>query len=383
MAASNTNSPGNSAIAPYSLDDYFQAMPIGSIERALGNNLFGINHQQIPAMVSSNLDLYGLTFFTRPQLNLQSDNIRNLRQFYSLLTDIDTSMQRFVRTTLDPRLMEGYRINDMSTSGSNYSVGAIPCPVVDNSMAFIPVLTNNLNAISGWPDIVSPTFTTKPGLYNQTFSQVDGSVKHFESFDLSATFRNTRGDPILYLFYIWLWYMSAVFEGYLVPYPDFIVENELDYNTRIYRLVLDQTRTYVKKIAATGAAFPISVPMGTFFDFDKEKPFNDQNRDFTIQFKCDGVTYQDDILIKEFNMTVAIFNPAMNDTNRPNMMVKVNKNLLNYFNNRGYPYIDPNTYELSWYVDANLFSNRVSTIVSTGANNGKSMDNTQLTPSGL
>ena len=361
---------------PYSLDDYFQSMPIGSIRRAIGNNLYGINHRQIPGMVTSNTDLYGLTFFTRPQLNLQSDNIRNVRQFYPMLTDISTSIQRFVRTTLDPRLIDGYMINTPDAPGNVYSVAPISCPLVDNKMAFIPVLTNSLNAISGWQDIVAPVYDSKNGLYNQQFSQVDGSVKYLQAFDISATFRNTRGDAILYMFYIWLWYQSLVFEGYLVPYPDFLVENELDYNTRIYRLVLDQTRTYVKKIAATGASFPTSVPMGSFFDFDKEKPYNDQNKDFTIQFRCNGVTYQDDILIKEFNATVVIFNPAMSDASRAQSMVKVEKSLLNYFNNRGYPRIEPNTYELEWYIDKSTFNSRVASMVSAGV--GVSDINTQL-----
>ena len=351
---------------PYSLDDYFQSMPIGSVRRAIGNNLYGINHRQIPGMVTSNTDLYGLTFFTRPQLNLQSDNIRNVRQLYPLLTDVSTSIQRFVRATLDPRLINGYRIVTPHKPGNIYSVAPISCPLVDNKMAFIPVLTNSLNAISGWPDIVAPVYDSKNGLYNQQFSQVDGSVKYLQAFDMSATFRNTRGDTILYLFYIWLWYQSLVFEGYLTPYPDFLVENELDYNTRIYRLVLDQTRTYVKKIAATGACFPISVPMGSFFDFDKEKPYNDQNKDFTIQFRCNGVTYQDDILIKEFNATSVIFNASMSDANRHLAMVKVEKSLLSYFNNRGYPYIDPNTYELQWFVEKSLFDARATTITSSG-----------------
>ena len=53
--------------------------------------------------------------------------------------------------------------------------------------------------------------------------------------------------------------MSLVFEGKLVPYFDYMAENTIDYNTRIYRLVTDSTHMYVTKIAATGYAFPISV----------------------------------------------------------------------------------------------------------------------------
>ena len=215
-----------------SMDEVYQNLPIGSVEKAIGNNLYGFNHRQIPGMVSSNKDVYGLTFFVRPQLNLTPQNIRNIRMFYSLLTANPTSLQRFVRCTLDPRVMIGSESGDGILSGTGIS-----CPLVDNNHAFIPVLTNNLNALSGWPDITAPTFTSKNGMYNEVYSQVDGITRNFESFDIDATFRNTRGDPILFMFYVWVHYTSLVYEGLLMPYIDYLLENELDYTSRIYRVL--------------------------------------------------------------------------------------------------------------------------------------------------
>lgn len=344
-------------IVPHSLDDYFQSTPIGSIDKAIGNNLYGINHQQTTTFVPSNRDMYGLTFFVRPQLNMQADNIRNVRQFSPLLTDQVLSIQRFVRCMLDPRLMKGYNF-------MNLKVPPMSCPIMDNTQAFIPVLTNNINSISGWPDIVAPTFDSKAGLYREVFSMVDGITRYYESFDIDVSFRNTHADPILYLFYIWLHYSSFVFEGKLVPYLDMLAENEIDYNTRIYRLVLDKNRNKVTKIAATGASFPISVPTGSFFDYSKERPFNDQNKDITIRFKCNGVDYQDDISISEFNKTVEIFNPNMLDGNREKYMVNVDKSLQPMFNNRGYPRINPYTYVLEWWVTNSVYQQRTSTFIS-------------------
>jgi hypothetical protein len=339
------------SIVPHTLDDYFQSSSIGSVEQSIGNNLYGINHRQIPSMVPMNKDSYGLTFFVRPQLNFQSDNIRNYRLLYPLLTDNTISIQRFVRATLDPRLLYGYGQGKTKTP-------AIKCPIVDNTNAFIPVLTNNLNSISGWPDTVAPTFSSKEGLYGEVYSQVDGIVRNYGAFDIDATFRNTKGDPIVYMFYAWLHYMSMVYEGLMVPYPDFIIENEIDYNTRIYRLVLDSEKRYVTKIAATGVSFPVSIPLGQFFDFNKDKPYNDQSSDITIRFRCLGAQYQDDILVKEFNATVALFNPDMKDGKRDASMMKIttriatemNEPLMLFrLNNRGYPRISPNNYELEWW----------------------------------
>jgi hypothetical protein len=217
---------------------------------------------------------------------------------------------------------------------------------------------NNLNSLSGWPDVTANVFTSDRGLYNEEWSQVDGSTRIFESFSLDATFRNTRGDPILYMFYIWLHYMSNVFDGTLIPYIDFITENEIDYNTRIYRLVLDKNKKYVTKIAATGASLPMSIPTASFFDFNKDTPFNLQNKDFTVRFHCNGADYMDDISIKEFNDTVVIFAPFMSDKYRESVMVKVDDYLLQVFNNRGYPRIDPKTYEMEWWVAAEYYNRR-------------------------
>lgn len=349
-----------SSVLPYSLDDYFQSTPIGSIERAIGENLYGINHQQISSAVPSNKDLYGLTFFVRPQLNMQADNIRNERLFYPLLSQNETSMQRFVRCMLDPRLMYGYG------EGKN-SVPRIPCPLLDNQQAFITVLTNDLLSISGWPDMALPTFKSDKGLYNEVYMQADGIVKNYENYSITASFRNTRGDPILYMFYIWLHYQALVFEGTLIPYPDFIVENELDYNTRIYRLVLDPTRTYVKKIAACGVAQPVSVPTASFFDYSSDKPYNDQNKDISIQFECLGAIYQDDILVDEFNKTVQVFNPSMRDMSRDFTMAKVRNSLYHLFKNRGYPRIDPLTYALEWWIDKPYYEARAGAFLNISA----------------
>lgn len=357
-----TTPPADSSTTPItniSIDDLFSTTPIGSVNRAIGNNLYGINHRQVPGMVQSNKDIYGLTFFTRPQLNLQDGNIRNVRQLYSLLTQDSQTLQRFVRTTLDPRLMTGYQYGD----DLSQSVPPIDCPLVDPENVFIPVLTNNLNSISGWPDMVTHAFTSKPGLYNEVYAQVDSTSRVFEAFDLDASFKNSRGDPIAYMFAVWMMYQSNVFEGKLVPYLDFISENEIDYNTRIYRLVLDQTKTIVTKICCTGASFPISLPTASFFDYSHDKPFNDQNKDIAIRFKCLGVDYFDDIVIAEFNQSVCIFNPGMRDDYRDTAMVKVNKNLIGYFNNRGYPRINPTNNELEWYIATDLFNNRVLSMI--------------------
>jgi hypothetical protein len=334
----------------HTVEEFFRTTNLGSIERSIGDNLYGIRYSPGKATVPLNKDYYGLTFFTRPQLNMQSNNLRNVRQFYGLLTDSEYSLQRYVRAILDPRIMNdySYRAGDM--------VKGISAPLVDNLNAFIPVLTNNLLSISGFPDIAVPTYTSTEGVYGESQSFVDGLSENYSSYDVDASFKNTIGDPIIYMMYIWTKYMSYVFEGRVVPYPDFLFEREIDYNTRIYRLILDSNQVYVKKIFATGASFPVSVPTGGFADFNSEDVFNMGNKEFSIRFKCDGFIAFDEILVYEFNKTVCTFNPAMEDGNRGKAMVKVPNGFRAQFNNRAYPRIDPRTHELQWWVFYDLYN---------------------------
>lgn len=320
------------------LDDIFKSTPLGSVDNSIGNVFYGINHRQQPSAVPINKDSFGLTFFTRPQLNLQTLNIRSDRRLIPLLNTKDASIQRIIRCYLDPRL-------------NNKTLN---CPFVDPLNAFMPILTNHLISASGWPDIAIDTFDSKPGAYKEVYSQVDSIAEIYQAFTLSATFRNMVSDPITSLFYIWTLYQSLVFQGILVPYPDFIVKNEYDYNTRIYRLILDSNRRYVQKIGCCGAAFPVSVPMGAAFNFENDKPYNLSNSDIQINFKCIGANYQDAIIVNEFNSAVEIFNVNMRENKdqsyRNSNMQKIDMDLLGMFNNRGYPRINPDSYELEWYI---------------------------------
>lgn len=306
----------------------------------IADNIFGINHRQIPTAIPKNRDRYGLTFFTRPQLNLTKDNLRNVRLMSPLLTNSPTDYPKVIRSALDPRMQIGW----------GRDVPKEECTLVDNQQAFIPFLTNNIRSISGWKDIEVPFFSAKAGAYREDYSMVDGLTVDYTTYTLTANFRNMRGDLITGLFYFWAHYMSHVFEGKLMPYPDYLVENMLDYNTRIYRLVLDHTRTKVQGIAATGIATPMAVPIGQKFDFAVDQPYNDAYAEISVPFKCDGICYNDDILIFEFNETVCIFNPAMKDKTRETMMTQIPESMKFVFNHRGYARIDPNDYTLQWWV---------------------------------
>jgi hypothetical protein len=133
-----------------------------------------------------------------------------------------------------------------------------------------------------------------------------------------------------------------------------IVENEIDYMTRIYRLVLDPTRTYVQKIANCGAAFPTAVPMGAAFNYTSDSPLANDNEQISIPFQCIGVEYNDPISIQEFNATVVYFNPEMDDGSRSQLFTKLSKSELALFNYQGYPRIAEDN-ELEWWVSNDVY----------------------------
>lgn len=325
------------------LDELLEiSQPIGSIEKALSNNLFGINHEQTKGVIQENRDTYGFTFFTRPQLNLSSPNLRNIRPLYNFLTNNEFTIQRYVRNSLDPRLAR--------PGGPDKD--SIKSPLVDEANGFISMLTNTIKNVSGWPDIVAPSFTSASGVKKEQWSIMDGSIEVYESFDLDCSFRNIKNEPTIMMFQTWLYYMAKVFEGMMSPYIDMISNNEIDYNTRIYRLVLDESKRFVTKIAATGASFPVNVPIGKFFDYTDENKYNMQTKDINIRFKCLGASYNDPILVKEFNEVSAIFNSDVRNllNGDKHNLEEIPHDLLKYMNNRGYPIIDPITYELKWYL---------------------------------
>lgn len=328
------------------IDDFLnKTQPIGSIEKAVSESLYGINHTKVPNATIDNKDSFGYAFFTRPQLNLSDSNLVHVRKFIDLLSTKDSSIHRYIRMMLDPSLKVS-------------SGGKVNSPYINNRLAFIPVLTNNLKNMSGWPDMVMPTYTSKQGLKKEQWGIADGMVDIYDSFDIDCTFRNTISEPIIIMMQTWLYYMAYVFEGMMVPYPLFIADNEIDYNTRIYRLVMDKTNRYVTKIAAVGASMPINVPTGKLFDFSSETPYNTQTKDVNIRFKCYGAMYNDSILVDEFNKTTIVFNNKMQaviDSEFKPMsghsydMIPLE--LRDRFNHRGYPLINTETFELDWWLD--------------------------------
>lgn len=341
---------------PRHIDDYLNVIRrnVGqaNLNKQASDTFFGLNITQRNASLPPNTENHGYVFFTRPLMNMSYDNLVVDRVLSSLLASDVESVQRKIRAYFDPR--------HPSPDWSNFEAKG-----VDNKQAFIPLLTNNIISLSGWPDFTLNTRTDPPGLYREAYSYVDDIPYNYETNDVVATFRNLTGDPITYMMLMWGWYMALAYEGRIMPYPDLLALNEIDYHTRIYRLVMDRTRTYVSRIAACGAAYPITAPVGNIFNFEgdgSQSPFSNVDDQVSINFRYMGFTYYDNLLVYEFNTTVEEFNRDMSDDNRSRNMVKLQNYEKNYFQRYAYARINEHTLELEWWVDKAYYEHHMEAV---------------------
>jgi hypothetical protein len=358
------------------IDTVLTTLPSGSVGSAISQNIYGFNHMQTPSAIQSNKDYYGYTFFTRPDLNLAPSNLMSHRWMNPLLSKDKMSLQRMIRCTLDPEL---------GSPAARGEKAGIDSPFVDPHQAFIPILSNTLLSISGWPDFTVPTYTSPAGVYKEATSWVDGMPDIYGVYDVTLNFRNIPGNPVIQLFYYWILYECLVYMGNLVPNPDNNLNNRIDYNTRIYRLTMDETKRYVTGIYASGASFPTSVPLGALANYEADRgPINNANDQISIPMRCIGFQAMDDVLIDDFNRTSYQFNSVFakktasgSDVTRSGFH-KLTADEKRYWNFFGYPQINENTLELEWWVENDIYTGPGPTKI-TSANQDASLRTTQTT----
>ena len=305
----------------------------------------------VPAL-PANADHQGFTFFTKPCLNLSYNNVIGTRKLAFLANQNRNSMGMAIKCMLSPYGFDGAPSTTLAgqvTPAGDHGRSNI----IDDQCAFLPI-SNFLLSLSAPPDIVADIYTSNEGYNKEQVSWIDSKPNYYGAYDLTATFINMEGDPITTIISTWMEYAMRVLEGSMLPFPINIVENRVDYQTRIYRLVMDRSKRFVQRIYACGAAFPTSVPTGAVMGYSEGKHLSPEADQIQVTFRCVGAMYDDPILITEFNMTVMSFNQSMTDANRSKSMKKVEgvtetglsmRTLLNY---KMYPRISP-TMELEWW----------------------------------
>ena len=356
IVAANPNDPtfklenvllaGKSKEMAQVIDQLYIQCGLGAVKSGLTRSLYGINFAGTPNQMPVNRDTYGMTFFTRPLLNLSEANIRNNRIMSQLLNKDKESMHCLLRCYLDPRIFD---------EESRASVG-YGSPFLNEKSPFISILSNNLLSMSGWPDFDAQLFTSAAGNFREEYSYVDGVVKHYGTWDATCSFRNIDGNMIVNIFFYWLLYQASVaVVGDLLPYPIMNLGHEIDYNTAIWRMTFSPDRKRITGIART-IAYPITCPIGAQFNFESDSVYNTENEQTSIQFKCHGAEYNDDILIDEFNMLVEIFDPDFRYDTREKNYVQIPPSMWRLFNGMAQPRINPATDEMEWWVTIDDYS---------------------------
>lgn len=322
------------------------SMGFANSEQRLITNLRGINILQNQANFNVGSENMGYTFFTRPSLNLSYDNIAVVRKMVPMLTKDKNSVHRYIRASLDH--LGGSR-DPMAGS-----------PAVDPLSAFIPVLTNTLETLGGWPSVNVDSYNSRAGNYKEQWAMSDGCYDIRGNYSLNASFINPPNDVVSRLFNTWTMYQSYVYDGTLAPYNEARIQRFIDYQTRCYRFVMDFSKQRILKWAACGVAYPTTNSDSDSYDFDRSKVYNDNLNRIDVSFMATGAEYNDPITLYEFNRAVEIMNRGMRDPAK-NVVVngvsrKMKGNMIKlkqaekiHMNFMAYPYIDLHTNELEWY----------------------------------
>lgn len=314
----------------------------GALGGRFHDMLGGYNRTQQGVAVPANTDMQGLTFFTRPNLNLSIDNIMAYRQLTVLASDQPASYSRIIRRMLWP---DSY---GSDIEGDN--------AIFNNRQAFMPLLSNALTNMSGWPDLTLHAYSSTEGMAKESWMMNDTIAEINGRYTLDCTFENTLGDPISLTLFAWLLYIGGVYLGTKIqPAGYSIVQNEMDYNTRIYRFVTDWSGRYIQKWAACGAAFPSGLSIGSAFNYSREAPYNENQKSIQTSFECTVAEYNDPITLWEFNKLTVMFNPDMGDGERQKKMVQITPEQRKLFNYKGYPWINLQTNnELEWWIEKDI-----------------------------
>ncbi|QDB70265.1 hypothetical protein CF8_0097 [Aeromonas phage CF8] len=256
-----------------------------------------------PAMMPLSDNTIGLSFVTRPQLNLTDDNISRSEKLCSLLGCSQYSIGAYVRGMLDERW-----------AAANQPVA------VNNKIPFIPCLTGYLKTSTGFGDLQMQIQGSDPGIREQVYQRVASKLEENGMYTMSQTYFNPKPMVIPALFQTWQDYISEVVSGdrHLTPRDFYLFSNRVDFDCRIYHLIMNKDAEYLEHIFATVQSIPNTYQAGALANID-----NTQNSiraegqdDFSVQFSSVGMRFNELGLIQAFNEHSFSYNPGLRPDKR-------------------------------------------------------------------
>lgn len=281
-------------------------------------------------------------FFTRPRVNLSRSTLIVDRILSKLNKTIGDSIEKSIRLLLDPSL--GYKRANTEYVENN---------IIRNDEPFITVLSNAVNTVSGHPDPIIESFTSKEGLYKEQVSHIEGTDKLFGAWYATINFTNLKGEGVWLLLDTWIRYSVLVKAGKILPYSRYLLGRQVDYQSGLFTLVLGDDNRTIKHIAST-IVFPTALSKGKLFDSMKDVSKRAGVEDISVRFRCIGAEYDDPITAFEFNKHVASFAGSLRNyihgDIRGSEYVVVPPNIYSRFNDRCIPFIDLKYGKLEWLV---------------------------------
>lgn len=315
-----------------------RALGAGSDSSRFQDMFYGFNRlAQLP-----NVPVYtenqGMIFFTRPELNLSYNNISGVRRLTPFAESEEVNQTAHaVKCALDPITQK----NDKARKSK----------LIDMRNPYLTYFSNLCLTMNQPPDIGIEVHTSPEGMMKEQWMIADGVVETNGYFDISCTFNNVPGNPIPMTIYAWLWYIHHLRFGPCVPHPENRQSGRMDYFSRIERFTFDHTGRYIEQWWHTGAALPKNMSAGAYFGYNKLEPTNLDNKQTTVQFACVGSIINDPIQLVEFNMRMMRWNINLRDEVRAQHYIKIHPGDLGITNYYGYPLIDLNTREMTWWID--------------------------------
>ena len=268
----------------------YMSTAAGGFFNQLQTQLVGVNKFNTDT-VTMNIEHTGLTFITRPKLNLRSSNLRCDPVLGNLDSHDIRSIPYMIRCLLDRQFTY------------DFSEEARLCPLFDIRNPFItPLAPNSLVGISGFPDFVLETETTEGSFFGDNYSMGIGSDFMRKSVDLTLNFKDMPYGIIMSILMFWVRYIALQHRGIVQPYNKDIEENRLNYTCSIYRFTFDSTLTRISSYAKATGCFPSAVPFGMKLNMSDNEIFNQSAMKFSVPFKANVVEYNNPIILREFNM---------------------------------------------------------------------------------
>lgn len=292
------------------MEQNYQAAGAGSFE-SLYPKIFTRFDRFHKRYYTPNTVYSGYTFITRPRLSLTATNLQADRYLQLFNTTNNQTIQFAIRCLLDT-------VFSNIGSGNISKDKLLECPFFDPYNPFIPILTNTVQDISGFPSQDIATFTTEGGFFSEDQRFAMGSDRNNKSFDLNLSFTDVEGGLVMALFKLWLTYIDLVTTGEVLAYTDDIVHRRLNYTVSIYRFLVDPTNRYIVNAAKCTGCFPTNRPVGAIYDVSRAERYVEAAKNFTIQFSCNKFEENDPIILLEFNTLMNRYCPGIGLTANSN-----------------------------------------------------------------